>query len=132
MLPQSEGAESLRAGRCRPSTERRGGSAELAADVQKLLAALLANRCSVEIVQFGEGLVGQCAMDKRRRLVADIPADEVTHVNYAFANISPQLLITHGDSYADVDRFYPGDSWEAGALRGSFHQLIKLKQLFKF
>src|SRR5213082_3296140 len=26
-------------------------------------------------VQFGEGLVGQCGMDKRQRLVADIPAD---------------------------------------------------------
>src|SRR5258705_8945102 len=25
------------------------------------------------VVQFGEGLIGQCAMDKRQRLVADIP-----------------------------------------------------------
>ena len=28
-------------------------------------------------LQFGEGLVGQCAMDKRQRLVSDIPADAV-------------------------------------------------------
>ena len=30
-----------------------------------------------QIVQFGEGLIGQCAMDKRQRLVSDIPADAV-------------------------------------------------------
>ena len=27
-------------------------------------------------VQFGEGLIGQCALDKRQRLVSDIPTDE--------------------------------------------------------
>ncbi len=30
-----------------------------------------------QIVQFGHGLVGQCAMDKRQRLVSDIPSDAV-------------------------------------------------------
>jgi HAMP domain-containing protein/CheY-like chemotaxis protein/signal transduction histidine kinase len=29
------------------------------------------------IVQFGEGLVGQCAVDKRQRLISDIPSDTV-------------------------------------------------------
>jgi len=59
--------------------------------------------------------------------VADIPSEDITHVNYAFANISPALVIVHGDAYADVDRFYPGDSWAPGALRGSFNQLRLLK-----
>src|SRR5678810_457812 len=30
-----------------------------------------------QILQFGEGLVGQCASDKRQRLVSDIPVDVV-------------------------------------------------------
>ena len=30
-----------------------------------------------QVVQFGEGLIGQCAMDRRQRLVSDIPADAV-------------------------------------------------------
>src|SRR3989440_687511 len=37
-------------------------------------------------VQFGEGLVGQCGMDKRQRLVADIPAD-ATPVNSALLRV---------------------------------------------
>src|SRR3954463_15427148 len=43
-------------------------------------------------VQFGEGLVGQCAMDKRRRLVADIPAD-ATPVNSALLRVIPRNLV---------------------------------------
>jgi chitinase len=58
--------------------------------------------------------------------VADIPADLVTHINYAFANIVDGRIAL-GDFYADVDRFYPGDSWDTGALRGCFHQLQILK-----
>jgi chitinase len=60
--------------------------------------------------------------------VADIPADRLTHVNYAFANVSAQGECSLGDPYADIDKFYAGDSWEAGALRGSFNQLARLKQ----
>lgn len=55
--------------------------------------------------------------------VADIPADRLTHVNYAFANISAEGECSLGDPHADIDKFYEGDSWEAGALRGSFNQL---------
>ncbi len=60
--------------------------------------------------------------------VAEIPAAQLTHVNYAFANISADGRCTLGDPYADIDRFYEGDSWDAGALRGSFHQLQLLKE----
>jgi chitinase len=61
--------------------------------------------------------------------VTDIPADLITHINYAFANIDPGTgTIMLGDAYADIDKFYPGDSWEPGSLRGSFHQLQILKE----
>jgi chitinase len=60
--------------------------------------------------------------------VPEIPADLLTHINYAFLNISEQGDCILGDSYADIDRFYEGDTWDAGALRGSFHQLQLLKE----
>lgn len=60
--------------------------------------------------------------------VPNIPPDEITHINYAFANINGSTnTIMLGDAYADIDRFYPGDSWEADSLRGCFHQLLILK-----
>ncbi|WP_433996172.1 HAMP domain-containing protein [Bradyrhizobium lablabi] len=43
-------------------------------------------------VQLGEGLVGQCAMDKRQRLVADIPPD-ATPVNSALLRVMPRNLV---------------------------------------
>ncbi len=59
--------------------------------------------------------------------VSDIPADKVTHINYAFANIADGEIVL-GDPYADIDRFYPGDSWDTDSLRGNFHQLILLRE----
>jgi len=60
------------------------------------------------------------------RQLRDIPAAGLTHVNYAFANIANGRCVL-GDPYADIDRFYPGDSWDDGSMRGSFNQLRKLK-----
>ncbi|OYD10005.1 glycoside hydrolase family 18 protein [Paludifilum halophilum] len=59
--------------------------------------------------------------------VADIDASKVTHINYAFANISGGEVVL-GDPYADTDKFFPGDCWEPGCKRGNFNQLNKLKQ----
>jgi chitinase len=59
--------------------------------------------------------------------VADINADLVTHINYAFATVSPQGTVVLGDPYADIQRIYPGDDMSPGALHGSFNQLLKLK-----
>ena len=60
--------------------------------------------------------------------VPDIPADKITHINYAFVNISPsQGTIILGDPYADIEKFYPGDSWDTDSLRGSFQQPQILK-----
>lgn len=60
--------------------------------------------------------------------VEDVPADKLTHINYAFANVSADGRCILGDAYADTDKFYEGDSWDAGALRGNFNQLQKLKE----
>ena len=61
--------------------------------------------------------------------VADIPADHITHVNYAFANVSAESgQIMLGDPAADTDRIYPGDDTGPGARHGNFNQLLVLKE----
>ena len=45
-----------------------------------------------QFVQFGEGLIGQCAMDKRQRLVSDIPADAMP-INSALLRVIPKNLV---------------------------------------
>jgi chitinase len=64
---------------------------------------------------------------QRKYNVADIPADRLTHVNYAFARINNGECALV-DSYAAIDKFYPGDRWDAGFLRGNLHQLQLLKK----
>ncbi|NDD28370.1 MAG: glycoside hydrolase family 18 protein [Proteobacteria bacterium] len=59
---------------------------------------------------------------------ANIPADALDVVNYAFANISDSGQVVVYDSYAATDKAFPGDTWDQ-PLRGNFNQLIKLKQL---
>ncbi|WP_245642110.1 glycosyl hydrolase family 18 protein [Nonomuraea candida] len=62
-------------------------------------------------------------------------AAKLTHINYAFGNVVNGQCVL-GDAYADYDRFYTAaesvdgvaDSWDAGALRGNFNQLRKLKR----
>jgi chitinase len=64
-------------------------------------------------------------------------ASQLTHILYAFGNVQNGRCAI-GDSYADYDRFYSAaesvdgvaDTWDAGALRGSFNQLRKLKQMY--
>jgi CheY-like chemotaxis protein/signal transduction histidine kinase/HAMP domain-containing protein len=46
----------------------------------------------LQIVQFGDGLIGQCAMDKRQRLVSDIPSDAVP-INSALLRVVPRNLV---------------------------------------
>ncbi|SFR09583.1 chitinase [Lentzea waywayandensis] len=63
-------------------------------------------------------------------------ASKLTHINYAFGNVSGGRCVL-GDAYADYDKFYDAassvdgttDTWDAGALRGNFNQLRKLKKL---
>lgn len=63
-------------------------------------------------------------------------AAKLTHIVYAFGNVTNGQCVV-GDSYADYDRAYTAaesvdgvaDTWDTGALRGSFNQLRKLKKL---
>lgn len=57
--------------------------------------------------------------------VADIPASDLTHVNYAFANVVDGRCAI-GDRWADVDRPSPTDL-AALPYRGNFNQLQVLK-----
>jgi len=45
-----------------------------------------------QVLQFGEGLVGQCAMDRRQRLVADIPSDTVP-IRSSLLRVVPKNLV---------------------------------------
>jgi chitinase len=72
-----------------------------------------------------------------KNIVTSGSASKLTHINYAFGNVTNGQCVI-GDSYADYDRFYSAaesvdgvaDSWDAGALRGSFNQLRKLKAAY--
>lgn len=82
--------------------------------------------CSIAHAEHIVGYYPSWAIYARNYLVTDIPAEHLTHINYAFANIV-NGEIALGDSYADIDRFYPGDCWDPGCERGNFHQLRILK-----
>ncbi|MFI7597677.1 glycosyl hydrolase family 18 protein [Actinoplanes sp. NPDC049681] len=72
-----------------------------------------------------------------KNIVTSGSASKLTHILYAFGNTTGgQCSI--GDSYADYDRAYTAaesvdgvaDTWDNGALRGSFNQLRKLKKAY--
>ena len=64
-------------------------------------------------------------------------AEHLTHIMYAFGNVQGGEC-TIGDSNADYERHYSAedsvdgeeDSWDPGALRGNFNQLLKLKEAY--
>lgn len=72
-----------------------------------------------------------------KNIVTSGSAEKLTHIYYAFGNVQNGRC-TIGDAYADYDRFYgagesvdgQADTWDNGALRGSFNQLRKLKQMY--
>jgi chitinase len=61
--------------------------------------------------------------------VGNIDASKLTHLNYAFANISADGKIALGDSWADVEKTFPGDTADQ-PYKGNFYQLTKLKQQY--
>lgn len=61
--------------------------------------------------------------------VSNIDASQLTHINYAFANISSTGEVILGDSWADVEKPFPGDS-TTQPIKGNFNQLLKLKQQY--
>ncbi|WP_095982908.1 glycosyl hydrolase family 18 protein [Melittangium boletus] len=65
----------------------------------------------------------------RNYQVSNIPAAKITHINYAFSNVTSDGKCILGDSYADIDKGggYAGE-WDPGALRGNFRALKELKK----
>ena len=61
--------------------------------------------------------------------VSNIDASKLSHLNYAFANISADGKIALGDSWADVEKPFPGDSADQ-PYKGNFYQLTKLKEQY--
>lgn len=61
--------------------------------------------------------------------VPDIPAEYLTHLIYAFADISPEGECIPGDVWADLRYMYPGDH-EIETVRGNFKQLGLLKEQY--
>lgn len=59
--------------------------------------------------------------------VTDIPADKLTHLNYAFAGISKDGEIALLDEWGDTQFPYPGDA-DDQPLKGNFNQLRLLKE----
>lgn len=60
--------------------------------------------------------------------IHDIPAEKMTHINYAFANISKGGKIAVGDSWADKEKeWYEKDF---GSYSGNFKGLIALKEKY--
>jgi chitinase len=59
--------------------------------------------------------------------VTDIPAEKLNVINYAFADISPAGEVVIYDSWAAIEKAFPGDSWDK-MPRGNYNQLRKLKE----
>jgi chitinase len=70
-------------------------------------------------------------------LVKDIPAAQLTHINYAFSNVSESGECVLGDPAADVEKVYSAEDSlngqqdaESDPFHGNFHQLLLLKQKY--
>lgn len=66
---------------------------------------------------------------ERAYKVTDIPGDLVTHINYAFANVSKEGECLIGDAWADTQIPYEGET-EGDGLLGNFNQLNILKEKY--
>ncbi|MEC8321680.1 MAG: glycosyl hydrolase family 18 protein [Planctomycetota bacterium] len=80
---------------------------------------------------------GACPVVEERRVVAyyiewgtygrdyqpaDIPWESITHLNYAFADIGPDGRVTLFDTFAAIEKTFPGDTWDQ-PIRGLINQI---------
>ncbi|MEP7291487.1 MAG: glycoside hydrolase family 18 protein [Chloroflexota bacterium] len=73
------------------------------------------------------GYFASWAIYDREYFVTDIPAEMLTHLNYAFAGISEDGEIALLDEWGDTQFPYPGDA-DDQPLKGNFNQLQLLKE----
>ncbi len=60
----------------------------------------------------------------------DIPANKLTHINYAFVGLDPSSqAVQIFDPWATTDIVYPGDKWDT-EYKGNLGQLKKLKEQY--
>ncbi|KAG1862561.1 glycoside hydrolase family 18 protein [Suillus subalutaceus] len=80
---------------------------------------------TLEMQGQGKGIYG------RKFQPSNIPAQDLTHILYAFADLRPDSgEVVLSDAWADKDIHYPGDSWNdvGNNLYGNFKAIYKLKQ----
>ena len=85
----------------------------------RLLSAYASDGASPhsQVIQVGEGLIGQCAMDKRQRLVSDIPDDTIP-INSALLRLTPKNLVVLPVLFEN-----PGQGRDRTGFRVSLHDL---------
>lgn len=66
---------------------------------------------------------------EQQYFVTDIPAKQLTHLNYVGADISEAGQCISSDAYADTQFAYPGDK-PTERIRGNFKQLQLLKKAY--
>ncbi|KAF9691758.1 hypothetical protein EKO04_010408 [Ascochyta lentis] len=73
------------------------------------------------------------AIYARKHFVTDLPAEKLTKITYAFANVNSTTgEVFLSDEWADLQYSYPGDVASNGTqLLGNFNQLYKLKQKYR-
>jgi chitinase len=95
-----------------------------------VLGALLQTDTSAKATVPAYKVVGYYADWTAERFpLADIPADKLTHINYAFGKIDADNRLTFNRAIA-LDRVYPGDCSEPQCPHGLFNQITLIKQRY--